>query len=173
MCLKRSRIFSCGWFTYFPELEACQLLHNCSNLDVNLCPNCLSGPANCQPPAPQCWVKGECQGNLILTKPLETQEECLDLCKTTEGCKWFTFVNQTEQFCILLHDCTSLDESASDCVSGEERCQSEEGNGKFLRVEDSYQLYHMAGHRGISNYSDGRALSGKGRAVFCLFCSDC
>ena len=126
-----SLIFSCGWFTYFPESEACQLLHNCTNLDANICLSCLSGPAGCQPPAPQCWVQGECQGNLILTKPLETQEECLELCKSTKGCKWFTFLNPPEQLCILLQDCTSLDETASNCISGEQRCQAEADSGNI------------------------------------------
>ena len=111
-------------------MEICQLLHNCTNVDVNLCPSCLGGPSGCEPPAPQCWVQGQCQGNLIQTKPVETQEECLDQCKSTKGCKWFTFSNDPEPFCLLFRDCPNLDETCSGCISGEQRCRAEEADGK-------------------------------------------
>jgi hypothetical protein len=125
----------CGWFTFFPTLEVCQLLHNCTSVDVDLCPDCLGGPASCEPPAPQCWIQGQCEGNLLETEPMSTKEECLQLCKSTKGCNWFTFNNLSDansaSYCILLHDCPRLDETCSSCISGERRCQ-QEANGKDL-----------------------------------------
>ena len=123
----------CGWFTFFPNFKICQLLYNCTNIDVGLCPSCLGGPAGCEPPAPQCWVQGQCQGNLLQTIPAATQEECLDQCKATQGCKWFTFGDDPAPFCLLFHDCPILDETCSSCISGEGRCQVYDG-GKGLLV---------------------------------------
>jgi hypothetical protein len=34
---------SCSWFTYYPSFEYCQLFANCSTLEVELCPTCVSG----------------------------------------------------------------------------------------------------------------------------------
>jgi hypothetical protein len=34
---------NCHWFTFFPRLKFCELLSNCSALDAERCPTCLSG----------------------------------------------------------------------------------------------------------------------------------
>jgi hypothetical protein len=114
-------------------LEVCQLLHNCTSVDVDVCPDCLNGPASCEPPAPQCWIQGRCLGNLLGLEPVSTKEECLELCKSTKGCNWFTIKDMGSfSYCTILHDCPKLDENCSNCISGERRCQ-QETNGKNLK----------------------------------------
>ena len=56
---------TCHWFTYYPETKYCQLLGNCTALDAEICPGCLSGEANCQSSDPTCWVTGECKGDVL------------------------------------------------------------------------------------------------------------
>ena len=117
----------CSWSTYFPKLHLCELLYNCSGLDVEKCPDCLSSPIGCNPPTPQCWIQGQCEGNMISTLPASTQQDCLQLCKETNKCRWFTFIekNDAGDFCILYHDCPIIDESCSACISGETRCEED------------------------------------------------
>ncbi len=37
----------CGWFTFSPLNNYCELFQDCSHLDTERCPDCLSGPKNC------------------------------------------------------------------------------------------------------------------------------
>ncbi len=68
-------------------------------------------------------------GNLQHTEEdVDTKEECLGLCKTTDGCSWFTHI-QSSSVCLLMTDCQTLDESCDDCISGEVTCE-EEAKGK-------------------------------------------
>jgi hypothetical protein len=39
----------CAWFTFSPTQSICELLHNCSAIDVPSCPGCLTGETNCTP----------------------------------------------------------------------------------------------------------------------------
>ena len=116
----------CNWFSYYPQLAFCQLLHNCSELNVPKCPDCLSGQVDCSAPEPQCWVQGQCRGNMIILEETGTREECLELCKQEEGCKWFTYYGRTRvgQSCVLFRDCPELQEDCEACVSGERRCKT-------------------------------------------------
>ena len=118
---------NCTWSTYFQNFGLCELLYNCSSLDVEKCPDCLSSPIDCVQPTPQCWIQGQCEGNMIYTVQASTQQECLQLCKETNQCRWFTFLekNDAGDFCILYQDCPALDESCSACISAESRCEEE------------------------------------------------
>ncbi len=73
----------CTWSTYYQNLGLCELLYNCPGLAAEKCPDCLSSPVGCTPPTPQCWIQGQCEGNMISTLPASTQQECLELCKGT------------------------------------------------------------------------------------------
>ena len=60
--------------------------------------------------------------------------DCLRTCKGTKGCNWFTFL-PSSKVCILLSDCSSLDESCEDeCLSGEARCEEEFDPGWCSRL---------------------------------------
>jgi len=74
-----------------------------------------------------CLIQGQCQGNVISIEASSSKDECLQQCKDTEGCKWFTFLakNEAKDSCILYRDCTTIDESCSNCISGESRCKEE------------------------------------------------
>ncbi len=79
-CLEKCKSdTNCNWFTFFPESNICELLHNCSNLDVQRCPDCLTGQSNCVPEEPTCFVKGECRGKKLHIATTATQEDCLQV----------------------------------------------------------------------------------------------
>ena len=71
----------------------------------------------------QCFVPGECiQSNLVSVESTQSAEMCLDLCKNTDNCQWFTYIAYAS-LCELLQDCPQLDESnCAECVSGEVAC---------------------------------------------------
>ena len=117
----------CNWFTFASAINFCKLLHNCSTVDVDKCPDCLTGQAGCLTQDPKCFVNGECRGNMLFFTVAENKEECLRVCKETFGCKWFTFhgFKSPESTCILYYDCQDFDESCDTCVSGERRCDEE------------------------------------------------
>ncbi len=77
----------------------------------------------CSVPEPQCFVPGECQGSVDHLEETASQEACLDLCKSREGCRWFTFHRPTSA-CILYHNCDTISTECNECVSGESRCES-------------------------------------------------
>ena len=37
----------CDWFTFYPQTNYCELFLNCTYLDSDICPECLSGSQNC------------------------------------------------------------------------------------------------------------------------------
>ncbi len=47
----------CQWFTFYPKLGMCENLANCSNIDSESCPECLSGQKECTG-EPVCRVPG-------------------------------------------------------------------------------------------------------------------
>ena len=121
-CLEFCKIESeCSWFTFFIADNFCELLKTCTTLDAELCPDCLTGQAECTPDAPACWIQGECQGVVEDIENTSSAEECLLLCASSLGCRWFTFFNTTLK-CILFKTCPTIDESSTICTSGERRC---------------------------------------------------
>ncbi len=67
---------------------------------------------------------GNCVGIDFLTEKIPTAQDCLWLCNSTSGCRWFTFYQSVYE-CILFRNCPTIDESCEDCVSGERRCIDE------------------------------------------------
>ena len=82
----------------------------------------------CAPPEPECELKGLCVGNLVqFEEKCDSYEQCLNLCKESQGCRWFTFASlesSNKSECILLNDCNTLDETCEKCLSGERRCEN-------------------------------------------------
>ena len=111
----------CNWLTFYPTSNFCQLYGNCSNLDSQFCKNCLSAQTDCIPDEPACQVEGNCQGIALHSEQTATDEDCLQLCDLTLGCRWFTFFTSGSE-CVLLQNCPTIDESCEDCISGERRC---------------------------------------------------
>jgi len=84
----------------------------------------------CTPVPPQCDLQGRCVGNVLHVNEVQTAKECLNNCKATDGCRWFSFVptnTSVMSSCILYHDCNTLDEDCQGCVSGERRCNDGKG----------------------------------------------
>ena len=106
-----------------------------SLVDVNQCPECLSGQSGCVPTEASCWVGGECKGKEIDIVPAQTKEDCLAECQNTFGCKWFTFrsYKSPQPVCFLFSDCPAIDETCETCISGERRC--EEGGQSTTTTE--------------------------------------
>jgi hypothetical protein len=111
----------CQWMTFFQTSNICKLLKNCQTLDDEACPDCLTSQRDCIPEDPVCFIKGECQGVIDKIKSTASAEECLQLCNSTFGCRWFTFYATTTE-CIILRSCSTIDETCEACVSGERRC---------------------------------------------------
>ena len=40
----------------------CELFANCTNINTENCPDCLTGESTCVPAEPQCWLNGKCTG---------------------------------------------------------------------------------------------------------------
>ena len=111
----------CKWFTFFTLTNLCLLFEDCQVLDEEICPECLSGQHFCIPDEPVCNVQGFCSGVLDQFEELPSLETCLQLCQSSFGCRWITFV-QTTLECLLYKTCPELDESCDGCFSSERRC---------------------------------------------------
>ena len=69
---------------------------------------------------------GECIGLFLHVEVgISSPEECLQICKETKGCKWFTH-DQSLSSCLLMADCNKLDETCTDCISGESSCKGQD-----------------------------------------------
>ena len=111
----------CKWFTFSTLTNLCLLFKDCQVLDEEICPECLSGQHFCIPDEPVCNVQGFCSGVLDQFEELPSLETCLQLCQSSFGCRWITFV-QTTLECFLFKTCPELDESCDDCFCYERRC---------------------------------------------------
>ena len=60
-CLENCKaIEECKWFTFYKSLGMCESLQNCVSIDIDNCPDCISGQKECSiPEPPVCWVTGE------------------------------------------------------------------------------------------------------------------
>ena len=112
---------NCLWLTYNPSNSYCQLFSDCSTLDSEFCQDCITSQSACVPGPPACWLQGECSGIVEHTEPALTSSDCLQICNSTIGCRWWTF-DSTVNECVLFKSCPKVDESCRDCVSGERRC---------------------------------------------------
>ena len=141
-----------GSFTsdYNPNL--CLLSKTCTSLDTESCPNCETSEISCS----QCDVPGLClvsiklakawsaclslvfhifywknsffiQGRIIHSETSEDKIACWSLCKSTDGCNWFSFKTVGDQTCILLEDCSEIEENPQ-FISGQKECDF--GNGE-------------------------------------------
>ena len=73
----------------------------------------------------QCFVPGECtESDLVTALPVLDLNNCLEMCKNTPECAWFTFVSYAN-FCELFTNCEELAiDNCADCISGEKDCEA-------------------------------------------------
>jgi hypothetical protein len=111
----------CNWFSFSPVDKSCHFLKNCALLDLEICQDCKSGQRNCH--ELQCDVRGECTGIIIESSSMTyLVEDCLQLCKSTPGCAWFTFYQNHYQ-CFLFESCSTIVSTCETCVSGQRACR--------------------------------------------------
>jgi hypothetical protein len=67
------------------------------------------------------FYSGSCIGIEILAEVKPSYEDCLHLCNSTLGCRWFSYYSLVDE-CILFQTCPTIDESFEYCISGERRC---------------------------------------------------
>ena len=57
-------------FTFYPQLLLCDILGNCTDIDQELCPDCVTGEKACDvTDPPVCWVTGLKLSYLIMAQP--------------------------------------------------------------------------------------------------------
>lgn len=85
-----------------------------------------------------CWVQGECNGIVDFIDEQPSAIDCLLLCNSTFGCRWFTYHLPSSE-CLLYLNCLTIDESCEDCISGERRCINEPTPSTTTSVGTSIQ----------------------------------
>ena len=71
----------------------------------------------------QCYVPGECIGQLVGSFQSYDRYECLSVCSNVRDCTWFSS-NGENGFCGLFETCEEVStENCSQCVSGESNCE--------------------------------------------------
>ncbi len=66
--------------------------------------------------AQKCDIPGLCLGNEIDFTVTDSPEECLEFCRITQGCFWFTFDSSIDM-CIAFEDCPEVGKiSKSECL---------------------------------------------------------
>ena len=77
-----------------------------------------------------CYEDGEClYSNLIDVTYPSSAEECLQHCRRTDRCQWFTFKTHGGSFCELFESCEYLsDNECTNCVTGQVTCPDQQCN---------------------------------------------
>ena len=96
----------------------------------------------------QCYVPGECIGQLVGSFQSYDRYECLSVCSNVRDCTWFSS-NGENGFCGLFETCEEVStENCSQCVSGEYNCEVlrcgiiGECKGNFI-TEDNRATEHL------------------------------
>ena len=69
----------------------------------------------------QCHVQGQAIGVFHFAYPENSYNECLSYCHNDPVCTCFTYNSQNKE-CFEFSECQGLDQSCSDCYSGESDC---------------------------------------------------
>jgi hypothetical protein len=64
------------------------------------------------------------QGHSYNAASVSNQEECLLMCKHDPQCIWFTYF-ASSKMCIQYTTCEAIDETCTECISGEFSCVAE------------------------------------------------
>ena len=119
----------CKWFTIDESDGFCMEFTECVELSTEFCHTCTSGESTCSDPL-QCSVPGECHGTYISADDnVKSEDECLRICKAQNepNCQWYTYLAEF-QYCLTYTDCSYLDESELNALSGQKNCSLTTGN---------------------------------------------
>jgi len=115
----------CKWWTWEPDNSLCSLFANCTDPkqstghpNAGPCSDCISGQQAC--PGRECHSPNKCQGHLVDTFETGHLEDCINMCKDTAACEWYTY-DKKDDHCILYKDCESLI-SCDTCATGKKYC---------------------------------------------------
>ena len=128
-------IENCNQFTHFNSTGACYAWQTCLTFSENTCSDCISGDATCSPYT--CSEPGLCTGISLGSLVATSENECLDVCKATAQCQWYSY-DSTLQFCQLTETCDAVETCSSDtCTHGQKECSA---NGSFLENSEYIQI---------------------------------
>ena len=83
------------------------------------------------PPPTVCYELGEClNSNLIDVTLVNTTAQCLEDCKNTEGCQWFTYKYPVyrQAFCEHFETCNLWSDNCDNCTVGHVTCPEQQCN---------------------------------------------
>jgi hypothetical protein len=108
---------TCTWYSFYIETSACVLLKSKATQDSEAKGICTSGQSGCPDQLicgdPQC-----CEGTTLGTSQTSTAQKCLNKCRQTEKCYWFSY-RTSDSSCYLLSTC---DPFAGPCIRGQREC---------------------------------------------------
>merc|ERR1712241_979096 len=117
----------CKWWTWEPDNLLCSLFANCTDPkqstghpNAGPCSDCISGQQAC--PGRECHSPNKCQGHLVDTFETGHLEDCINMCKDTAACEWYTY-DKRDDHCILYKDCETLI-SCDTCATGKKYCSN-------------------------------------------------
>ena len=121
--LSCQKVSGSTWITFDPDSTLCQCLESCDQGpvtdDSSDCENCVSSETSCE--VEQCFVPGLCRGEILDFSPLESSRKCLSQCTASPDCQWFS-LSRTKNLCLSFKDCSALDETEDDFLSGQSEC---------------------------------------------------
>ena len=71
-------------------------------------------------PARECHEQKKCDGFLVDSKKIAHLEECINYCKDSVGCEWYTY-DKKDDNCVLYEDCHTSS-SCDTCATGPKDC---------------------------------------------------
>ena len=71
-------------------------------------------------PARECHKQKKCDGFLVDSKKIAHLEECINYCKESVGCEWYTY-DKKDDHCVMYEDCDTST-SCDTCATGKKYC---------------------------------------------------
>ena len=66
-------------------------------------------------------------GSLLASSEDQDEEECLQLCRDSPSCLWYTY-SEVDRVCLLFEDCPLIDyDNCKTCLSGQRQCGNRKG----------------------------------------------
>merc|ERR1712020_614672 len=117
----------CKWWTWEPDNSLCSLFANCTepkqstgHPDAGPCSDCISGQQAC--PGRECHSPNKCQGHYVDSFEAGHLEDCINMCKDTVSCEWYTYDKKIDK-CFMLKDCNTTI-SCDTCATGKKYCSN-------------------------------------------------
>ena len=110
---------NCKWLTYDPAAEFCFLFSDCSSIvqDEDDCLDCVTSEVDC--PLLDCDdnLIGLCLGSFVHYSHEETKDTCIQHCKNSQDCDWYSY-NSQDKICLQFNACPTINDKFEDYVSG-------------------------------------------------------